>query len=263
MSKFAPPSQNGESPLKFGIFDIQATEKATSTGGSYFEFLYLITPYEPTEQVKQRKFFSFSEDYRKVIWPSLTAVVPNPDDVISMAGEPSKHFYASYRTPKYLIPASSRDLEYAKNNNRMGDMEANSFGQLCKPAWPVKFEKVFATQQEWMAAAEAHKAEQPAPPAPDLNNDPDYLATLSLLPVFIANSGLNLDQLKATLQNDPFAKYGMGLEHPEVKKQVALAVIQKAGPTDKDALKGILLGMNGYLDIESPAILDALGEIPF
>lgn len=262
MSRFAPPSQNGESPLKFGIFDIQAVEKVASTGNAYFEFEYIITPYEPTEQIKKRKFFSFSEEYRKIIWPSLTGIVPNPDEVITEAGNPPHYFYASYRTPKYLLPMSAKDLEYAKANNRMGDIETDSIGRPCKKSYPVKFEKLFASQEEWRAAAEAHKAEQPAPAQPAPESNPEYAAVLAMLPIFVNNSGLDLKKLEVSLSNPPFNTLGIGLQSKEVKLEVAKAIVTRHG-RNLDAIKGVLLDMNGYLDIEGAEIKSQLEEVAF
>ena len=271
MSKFAPPSQNGESPIKFGEFDISAAQKPTSNGGEYFEFEAFITSPEPTDQIKKRKMFSFAEDYRKVTWPSIEALVTNkhinsPDDIISDLGQPSKKFYACYRTPKYLQVATAKDIEYSRANNRMESLEANSFGQLCKVAYPIKFEKVFATAEDYQAAYQIHKATQPeTPQAPAPVATPEYSQALMMLPAFVSNSGLDLNKLAGMLQHPPFSTLGFTLDSKEVKHEVAKAVVAKAGPTDDNALKGLLLSLNGggYLDLESEEIKTAREGIAF
>jgi hypothetical protein len=270
-SKFAPPSQNGESRLHFGEFEIYASAKQASTGNEYFEFEAFITPPEAQDQIKKRKLFSFSEDYRKVTWPSIETLVTNkhitgPDDIFTDLGKPSKKFYACYRTPKYLQVATAKDIEYARTNNRMENLEANSFGQLCKVAYPIKFEKVFTTQEDYNNAYLVHKTTTPvqaAPVAPTAN--PEYAQALMMLPAFISNSGLDLGKLEGMLQHPPFSTLGLTLQSQEVKHEVAKAIIAKVGPTDDNAIKGMLLSLNGggYLDIESTEIVAAREGVPF
>jgi hypothetical protein len=266
MSIYAPPSNNREPLIKFGEFEIWV--EAKSGKSEYFIFTFVILPFDPAKQPVQRKIMSFGEDYQKVTWPSIeeqvkASNIKSPDDLFTAAGENPKKFYASYQTPLFLTPARANDIEWAKTNDRMGDFEVDQIGRPMKKNYPVKLVKVYPTKEVYEADASAAPSEVVTPAQPAAPS-PEYQAVLAMLPIFVNNSGLDLHKLEVSLANPPLSTY-FNINSPEVRHEVAKAVITKTGPTDENAIKGVLIGLNGgaYLDIESPEIKAMREGIPF
>lgn len=268
MSQYAPPSNNGDPATKFAEFEVWAEKKTGNNGNEYFAFTVEVMPFDLSKQPHKKKEFSFGETYRKVMWPSIelmakSGFVKSPDDLITALGETPKRFYASYQTPMHLTPASAKDIEWAKNNDRLGDFEVDTIGRAMRKNYPVKFVKIYATKELYEADANQAQVEAPAPAQPTTPN-PEYQAVLAMLPIFVNNSGLDLHKLEVSLSNPPLSTY-FNVNSPEVKHEVAKAVIAKVGPTDENAIKGVLIGLNGggYLDIESPEVKAVRENIPF
>lgn len=263
-SKFAPPSENGDSAIKFAEMEIWASQQA---GKSYWDLVFVLTPADATEQVKQRKVKTFDPSYRAITWPSINALVtcgaiPTPDALFTGQGEMPKKFLVSYQTPKYLNQARQNDIDWAKANNRLNDFETNEFGQLMKVFWPIKLLKIFENRDEWEAEAQNHAQTHPVPqPAPAAPPAPEYTAVLSTLPLFVKNSGLDLGKLTGMLANPPLSTY-FKIDSPEVKLEVARQLATKFGQ-DKEAIKAFLAMMNGYLTLDSQELKDVLEDVPF
>lgn len=268
MSQYAPPSNNGDPVTKFAEFEVYAEGKTGSNGNSYFAFTVEVLPFDLSKQPHKKKEFSFGETYRKVMWPSIelmakSGYVKSPDDLITAVGETPKRFYASYQTPMHLTPASAKDIEWAKANDRLGDFEVDTIGRAMRKNYPIKFIKVYPTKEAYEADANQVQVAAPAPVQPATPN-PEYQAVLAMLPIFVNNSGLDLRKLELSLSNPPLSTY-FTVNSPEVKLEVAKAVIAKTGPTDDNAIKGVLIGLNGggYLDITSPEIVSMRESVVF
>ena len=271
-SRYAPVDSNG---LQFAEGEIWATQKVSKKGGTYWGFDLMITPFTDgqPEQIEKYSFTYFGEESKEVTWPSMRVVLGiTPDGkqdsaidekLITGPGEMPKKFWFAYGKPALLIPA---DLKWYTENNKLNDLKPNAYGQLCKTLRPVKFEKLYSTKEEMEAGYFAYKASEPeTPQAPAPVATPEYSQALMMLPAFVSNSGLDLDKLAGMLQHPPFSTLGFTLDSKEVKHEVAKAVVAKAGPTDDNAIKGLLISLNGggYLDLESEEIKTAREGIAF
>jgi hypothetical protein len=267
---------------KFGEMDCLADGPFTAKNGVvYYKATVNITPFvdpdniptDPKEmQVKTWKLVTakWNQEFSQVFFPSLESqivggVIKSVDDVFSEMGEPTKRFYVSYQTPLLLVPANADDIQYAKDHDRLESLVLNSLGQAQKKRYPPKIVNIYGDRTVW--EADALKSPHPqsngvAPQPVKAQSNPEYAAALSALPIFVASSGLNLAKLEASLQAPPLNIY-FNIKSPEVRLEVARAVIAKTGPTDDNAIKGALLDFNGYLDIESPEIIAARESIPF
>lgn len=268
MSQYAPPSNNGEPTLKFAEFEVWAEKKTGSNGNEYFAFTVEVMPFDLSKQPHKKKEFSFGETYRKIMWPSIenmvkSGFIKSPDDVITALGEPPKRFYASYQTPLLLIAASAKDIEWAKANDRLGDFELDAINRPMRKNYPVRFVKIYPTKEAYESDANA-QVETVVSSQPEPAQSPEYQQILAMLPIFVNNCGLDLHKLEVSLANPPLSTY-FTIASPEVKLEVARAVITKVGPTDENAIKGVLIGLNGggYLDIESPEIKAMREGVPF
>lgn len=293
MSKYAP--SNGDSgPLtKFGEFEALVEGPFSAKNGvQYFKLAINITPWinpdnppnDPDEsKVRTWKLVTarWNPEYTDVFWPSivqgnakqgyalhphLATVLKSPDDLFTEPGQPLRKFYISYQTPELLVPASAADIDYARDHNTLDRLVQNTIGQTFRKRYPPKIVQVYADFLTWNAVALTNAAKQPAPPP---NPEKDAAMT-AIRQVFLgkwlvvkdgALTDVDMFALEADIQMPPFNKY-FSLQSPELKALVAGAIIAKTG-RNTDMLKGVLLGTQGFLDIESPEIQAALEEIAF
>lgn len=272
-SKFAPPEQSdGDSLLKFAEMEINVIEMVDKNGRPYLKFSFVMTPADPTRPIQTRDFAAFDPGYRAVTWPSITAqvtagAITAPDDLFTEVGQKAKKFLASYQTPKAFFVATKNDLDFAKQKGTIQDFQTNAAGQYMKPHWPIKIVRIYNDRDQWAADAQAAPqpmAYQPAAPVPVQAAPavaPEYQAVLSTLPLFVKNSGLDLGRLASMLANPPLSSY-FNINSQEVKLEVARQIIAKHNSIGTE-IAAFLAGLNGYLTMESPEIVDNLEEVPF
>jgi len=277
MSKFAPADGDSTPLLKFGELEAPVDGPFTAKNGIvYYKVTVNITPFidpdnipaDPKEmQVRTWKLVTakWNQEFSQVFFPSLEAqivggVIKSVDDVFSEMGEPTRRFYVSYQTPLLLVPANADDIQYAKDHDRLESLVLNSIGQAQKKRYPPKIVNIYATHEVWEADALSHNngvAPQPVKAQSNL----EYAAALSALPIFVASSQLDLTKLEASLQAPPLNIY-FNINSKEVKHEVARAIVAKYG-INIEVIKGVLVGMNNYLDIEGEEIQSQLEEVPF
>lgn len=296
MSKFAPTNGDSTPATKFGELEILAEGPFSAKNGvQYFKLTLNITPWIDAEnppanadEMKVRSWkmvtAKWNAEYTEVFWPSivngnskqgyalqphLATVLKSADDLFTEPGQPSKRFFISYQTPLLLVSASADDIQYAKDHDRMESLVLNSIGQAQKKRYPVKIIQIYADMASWEAAAKANASQQPIQ-APQPNPERDACLA-ALESVFVgqwlvkADDGslkdVDMFKLEADLQNPPFNKY-FTLHSPEVKALIAQAVVARTG-RNMEALKGLLLTTDGFLDIESAEVKAALEEVAF
>lgn len=295
MSMFAPvPDTNGGPATKFGEMTIFVDGPFTAKNNkTYYKFTFNIVPWidihnplvnDDEMKVKTWKtnngpwnaefkqfWASFCVDGHDasgakthVLLPAFETALKTPDDLFTQLGEPAKQFMVKYMTPVFLIEAKPDDLEYAKVNNRYGMLEKNDIGQWMKKTYPVTLLNIYTDRAVYEADAKANASSSPAPVTTPVN-DPDYAAALTHLPVLVKASGLNLATLETILSSNPHVAKFFNINSSEVKHAVATQVIAQVGPTDENAIKGVLIGLNGgaYLDIESPEIVSQRESVAF
>lgn len=295
MSTYAPVADtNGGPATKFGEMTIFADGPHTAKNGKvYYKFTFNIVPwidiYNPPPNDDEMKVKTWktnngpwNAEFKQfwasicteghdasgnkihVLLPAFETALKSPDDLFTGLGEPTKQFMVKYQTPTFLIEAKPDDLEYAKVNNRYGMLEKNDIGQWMKKTYPVKLLNIYTDRAVYEADAKANAANHAAPVATSAN-DPDYAAALTHLPVLVKASGLNLDTLATIINSNPHIAKFFNINSIEVKHAVAAQVILQTGPTDENAIKGALLGLNGggYLDIESPEIVSQRESVAF
>jgi hypothetical protein len=296
MSLFAPIPQdeNGGPLLKFveAIFFVTGP-KTSKDNKQFYSFDCQATPWIDPDNVPtdpdamkvrnfktnnhpaNRLFPKFWESFcikshdatGATVWtvlPAFQHALKTPDDLFTQLGEQAKVFLISYRTPLLLVPAKPDDLEYAKNNNAFHKITQNEIGQWMKKEYPWQLEKIYTDRATWEADAKANASSNPAPVVAPAN-DPDYAAALKHLPVLVKASGLNVATLETILSSNPHVAKFFNINSTEVKHAVATQVILQTGPTDENAIKGVLIGLNGgaYLDIESPEIVSQRESVAF
>lgn len=287
MSVFAPQTNGDNKPLvKWAEMEIWADgPKTAANGASFFKLTFQMTPWidpdnppaNPDEiKVKTWKTTTgkWSREYVEVFWPSaeaqvISGVIKDPDDLITPPGEMPRKWHVSYTTPLFLIPARPDDLQWAKDNNRFDSLQQNEIGQWMKKTYPIKLANVYASRDIWHADAAKNAQGQPKPePQPDPEKD---AALTALQQVFVKQwltvneagvlTDVDMFTMEAQLQQQPFCRY-FSLHSPEIKAMVARAIVAKTG-RNENAIKGLLLNTNGFLDIESAEIKTALDEAAF
>jgi len=280
-SKFSPANGDSGPLTKYGELEAPTDGPFVAKNGVvYYKVTVNITPFidpnnipaDPKDmQVRTWKLVTakWNQEYTQVFFPSLEAqivggVIKSVDDVFSEMGEPTKRFYVSYQTPLLLVPANADDIQYAKDHDRLDSLVLNSIGQAQKKRYPPKIVNLYGDRAIW--EADALNAPHPqsngvAPQHVKAQSNPEYAAALSVLPIFVASSGLNLLKLEVSLQAPPLNIY-FNINSKEVKHEVAHAIVAKYG-RDMDAIKGVLVGMNNYLDIEGEEIQSQLEEVAF
>lgn len=277
-SKFSPANGDNTPLTKFGELEVLADGPFTAKNGVvFYKVTVNITPFidpdnipQDADAMKVRTWklvtAKWNQEFSQVFFPSLEAqiiggVIKSVDDVFSEMGQPTKSFYVSYQTPLLLVPANADDIQYAKDHDRLESLVLNSIGQAQKKRYPPKIVNLYATREVWEADAlknvPAQSEVQPVTP----QSNPEYAAALSALPIFVASSGLNLAKLEASLQAPPLNIY-FNINSKEVKHEVAKAIVARHG-RNLEAIKGVLVGMNNYLDIEGEEIQGQLSEVAF
>jgi hypothetical protein len=282
MSKFAPTNGDSTPLLKFGVLECPTDGPFTAKNDVvYYKVTVNITPFIDPENIPQDAdamkirtwklvTAKWNQEFSQVFFPSLEAqiiggVIKSVDDVFSEIGQQVKSFYVSYQTPLLLVPANADDIQYAKDHDRLESLVLNSLGQAQKKRYPPKIVNLYGDRAIWESDALKNAAHAPAQsteaqPAKTQSNV-EYAAALSALPIFVASSQLDLMKLEASLQAPPLNIY-FNMNSPEVKHAVAEAIVARYGQ-DLAAIKGVLIGMNNYLDIEGDEIQGQLSEIAF
>lgn len=297
MSTFAPviDSDNGSPQTKFAEMTIYADGPHTAKNGKqYYKFEFNIVPWidgdNPPDDANEFKVKTWKTNNGpwnaefKQFWSSICieahdasgaknwALLPafqqalkTPDDLFAPFGQPAKVWLVSYQTPVFLIEAKPDDLKYAQDNNRFGMLQKNDIGQWMKKTYPVKLLNIYTDRAIWEADAKKNavsKTKTTSAPA----SSPDMQAALAALPTIIKASNFNLNTLATILNSNPaFIKLGLTADSDEVKHAVASEIIKQIGSTDHNAIKGMLLSLNGgaYLDFFGPEIQSLLAETPF
>ena len=279
-SKFAPANGDNTPLTKFGELEAPTDGPFTAKNGVvYYKVTVNITPFidpdnipaDPKDmQVRTWKLVTakWNQEYSQVFFPSLEAqiiggVIKSVDDVFSEMGESARRFYISYQTLLLLVPANADDIQYAKDHDRMDSLVLNSIGQAQKKRYPPKIVNIYATREVWEADALKNSASHNngVAPQPITQTNLEYAAALSALPIFVANSKFDLARLEASLQARPLNTY-FNMNSKEVKHAVAHAIVAWCGQ-DLEKIKGALVGMNNYLDIEGEEIQSQLDEVAF
>jgi hypothetical protein len=294
-SIFAPvPDSNGGPQTKFGEMSIFVDGPHTAKNNkTYYKFTFNIVPWidpaNPPANADDMKVKTWKTNNGpwnaefKQFWASICveghdasgakawALLPpfeftlkTPDDLFTAEGQPTKSWLVSYMTPVFLIEAKPDDLKYAQDNNRYGMLEKSDIGQWMKKTYPIKLLNLYTDRAVWEADA-LKNAQNHAAPVTTPEVGPDYQAALTHLPILVKASGLNLATLETIINSNPHIAKFFTLNSPEVRLEVARLVITQTGPTDENAIKGVLIGLNGggYLDIESPEIVSQRESVAF
>lgn len=253
MSILDPEPINGEARLQFAEMMVLVENKADKNGNQYTKLTWHMTPAEPGVEVKKysSNTAKWDEGYRKITFPSIQERI-KAGDIASQDDLLTKTFFVAYQAPQHLVKATSNDIQWHKDNDKMDRLEINEIGQPMRATYPVKLVKIYPDHAAWLADYKALAQTTAPAAAPNPEKDACMVAlkdTFIKLALEIKDGVLvdvDLFTLETNLHNPPFNKY-FTIDSPEIKTAVAEAILARVG-NQPDTLKGICLQTNGWLD---------------
>lgn len=226
-----------------------------------------LTPIETDQTIKEKKFFSFNPDWRKIVRPSF-------DKLLKRFGSDNTaraNFIVKWQQEETLISycwqeyrdRDSRNITKSREKYPQG-IESDEKGEYILYI-ALKYLSVFDDQEEWEKAASEGSITQIELPTNDTPPQPlkDALVTM------IKHHGTNLTALQEQVLNTEQFSQFFSVQNEFVKFEVANLVVVECG-TDASKQEKMLAEINShfnsdtpYLTADSPELTSLSEELPF
>lgn len=231
--------------------------------GNWDKIFVSLTPIQKDLPIKEKKFFSFNPDWRKITRPSFDKLLLK----FGNDNEARAEFLTKWQTEEVFISYCWQELKdrdsrnVARTKEKYADfVETDETGEYILYI-ALRYLAVFATEDEWReAASQAEENPQPVSVEKEQPNDLPKVLKSAVVGI-ISDSGTDMTKLEDRLNSDQFAAFD--IQGDFVKSEVAKMVMARTGDSP-EAQEKMLAEINSHFNDDTPYMKpEDIPEIPF